>query len=76
MFLESDAQILESKCQLVKNGFATFFSFILFGCIPLIMFILLCSMNSELYNIVFYISIGITAFTMFLLGFFQSIISH
>ena len=75
-FLENDIQMPQVSCQLIKNGFATFISFILFGCLPLIVFISVCSMNTELYYLAFYISIGVTTLTMFFLGFFQAIISY
>ena len=75
MFLEHNMLQPDSTRQLVKNGFVTFISFILFGCIPLIVFITICSINSELYDLAFWISTAVAVVTMYSLGFIQALIA-
>ena len=75
MFLEHNMLQSEETTQLIKNGFVTFIAFILFGSIPLIVFIITCTIDISLYHQAFWISTIVAVITMYFLGFFQAIIA-
>jgi len=52
----------------LKNGFVTFFSFLIFGCIPMLSYVVGVAVNSTHGEIVFAIACVVTLITMFVLG--------
>jgi len=56
----------------LKNGFVTFGSFLIFGCVPMISYVTAVALNSHhetaSLNVTFYVACGMTLVTMFLLG--------
>ena len=74
IFLEHNMLQPDKELQLIKNGVVTFFSFILFGSIPLLVFITMCSVYSNSYTLSFLVSTAFSVITMFLLGFTQGFI--
>jgi VIT1/CCC1 family predicted Fe2+/Mn2+ transporter len=63
-------------CGPVKDGIAMFFSFISFGLIPIIPYFFSLTNPKEFcgLDVFFWVSIGLTCFSLFLLGIFQKII--
>ena len=50
-----------------KKGMVTFFSFVICGLFPLLPFLVCIRMNVDMHNI-FYVAVGVTAFSLFFIG--------
>lgn len=74
VLLELDLMIPENESPML-NGFITFLSFIIFGSVPIIFYVIVYTLNYNYYNVIFGINCAVTALTIFILGICQALIT-